>query len=124
MAVPFAMTPDGHESEWQTNYLAHWVLTKHLLPIMLATSKTCPPGTVRIINITSSGHFRAPKGGINFTDLTNKAGAAWSRYGQSKLANILHAKTLNKEYGPGSQVAKSGEGEIWTASLHPGLVKR
>jgi hypothetical protein len=34
------------------------------------------------------------------------------------------AKTLNKEYGPGSAVAKNGEGELLTAALHPGLVKR
>jgi hypothetical protein len=62
--------------------------------------------------------------GINFDDLTNKNGAAWSRYGQSKLANILHVKTLNKNYGPNSTAAKNGEGEIWTAAVHPGLVKR
>lgn len=68
--------------------------------------------------------MRAPKGGINFHDLTNKNGAARSRYGQSKLANILHAKTLNKEYGPNSEATKDGEGEIWTAAVHPGLVKR
>lgn len=72
--MPFTLTPDGHESEWQTNYLAHWVFTEHLLPAMLATSKTCPAGTVRIINVTSSAHMRAPKGGINFEDISNKDG--------------------------------------------------
>ena len=123
MAVPWALSPDGHETEWQTNYLAHWVLTEHLLPTMLATSKTCPAGTVRIVNLTSAGHWRAPHGGINFTDLTNKDGAPWSRYGQSKLADILYAKTLNKLYGPGSESARSGKGEIWTAAVHPGLVE-
>ncbi len=120
--MPFAITSDGHESEWQTNYLAHWVLTCHLLPTMLSTSKISPRGTVRIVNVTSSAHWRAPKGGINFEDLNNKNGGAWSRYGQGKLANVLHAKTLNKEYGPGSKSAKAAEGEIWTAAVHPGLV--
>jgi NAD(P)-dependent dehydrogenase (short-subunit alcohol dehydrogenase family) len=90
---------------------------------MLATSKTCPAGTVRIMNLTSSGHWRAPKGGINFADLNNKDGAPWSRYGQSKLADILHAKTLNRLYGPASDSAKNGKGEIWTAAVHPGLVE-
>lgn len=39
MATPFSMTEDGYEEQWQTNYLAHWVFTRHLLPLMLATSQ-------------------------------------------------------------------------------------
>ncbi|KAI5859494.1 NAD(P)-binding protein [Durotheca rogersii] len=123
MATPFAMTKDGHEAQWQTNYLAHWVLTAHLLPLMLRTAKTLPPGSVRVVNLTSSGHLGAPRGGINFADPSLKDGSPWSRYGQSKLANILHAKTLHATYGPGSPSARSGEGEIWVASVHPGLVE-
>lgn len=64
----------------------------------------------------------APNGGINFADtnLPNKSGM--HRYGQSKLGNVLHAKTLNKLYGPESPSSKRGEGEIWTAVVNPGLV--
>jgi NAD(P)-dependent dehydrogenase (short-subunit alcohol dehydrogenase family) len=123
MATPFEMTKDGHEAQWQTNYLAHWVLTEHLLPLMLRTAKTLPPGSVRIVNLTSSGHLSAPKGGINFKDLSLKDGGLWPRYGQSKLANILHTKTLHKTYGPGSPSSNNGEGEIWVSSVHPGLVE-
>ena len=123
MATPFEMTKDGHEAQWQTNYLAHWVLTEHLLPLMLRTAKTLPPGNVRIVNLTSSGHLAAPKGGINFKDLSLKDSGPWPRYGQSKLANILHAKTLHKTYGPGSPSARNGDGEIWVSSVHPGLVE-
>ncbi|KAH9996443.1 hypothetical protein F4779DRAFT_606984 [Xylariaceae sp. FL0662B] len=47
----------------------------------------------------------------------------WPRYGQSKLANILHARTLHETYGPGSPRARSGEGEIWVSCVHPGLVE-
>ncbi|KUJ21675.1 NAD(P)-binding protein [Mollisia scopiformis] len=119
MATPFEITKDGHEAQWQTNYLAHWVLTEHLLPLMLHTAKALPPGSVRIVNISSSGHLSAPKSGINFEDLSLKESGTWARYGQSKLANILHTKTLHKEYGPGSK----GEGEIWVSSVHPGLVE-
>ncbi|KAF8860430.1 short chain dehydrogenase [Acephala macrosclerotiorum] len=121
MATPFEITTDGHEAQWQTNYLAHWVFTSHLLPLMLATSKTLPPGSVRIVNITSGGHLFAPSGGINFADtsLPTKPG---NRYGQSKLANFLHAKTLNLRYGPSSASAQAGDGEVWTAAVHPGLV--
>jgi NAD(P)-dependent dehydrogenase (short-subunit alcohol dehydrogenase family) len=117
------MTKDGHEAQWQTNYLAHWIFTEHLLPLMLQTAKTLPPGSVRIVNLTSSGHLGAPKGGINFKDLSLKKSGPWSRYGQSKLANILHTKTLHERYGPGSPSARNREGEIWVSSVHPGLVE-
>ncbi|KAI0195271.1 hypothetical protein EV127DRAFT_508802 [Xylaria flabelliformis] len=123
MATPFEMTRDGHEAQWQTNYLSHWVLTEHLLPLMLRTAKTLPPGSVRLVNLTSSGHLSAPTGGVNFKDLSLKNGGPWQRYGQSKLANILHTKILNLTYGPGSLSARNGEGEIWVSSVHPGLVE-
>ena len=123
MATPFEMTKDGHEAQWQTNYLAHWVFTFHLLPLMLGTSKTLPPGSVRIVNLSSSGHYSAPKEGINFSDTSLPHSSGITRYGQSKLANVLHAKTLHKLYGPGSSNSKAGKGEIWAAIVHPGLVK-
>ncbi|KAI0145621.1 NAD(P)-binding protein [Xylariaceae sp. FL1272] len=123
MATPFEITKDGHEAQWQTNYLAHWVLTQYLLPLMQQTAKTGSPGSVRIVNLTSSGHLGAPKTGINFSDLSLKESGPWSRYGQSKLANVLHAKTLHKMYGPGSPSARNGEGEIWISSVHPGIVQ-
>ncbi|CRG86411.1 hypothetical protein PISL3812_03417 [Talaromyces islandicus] len=122
MATPLEMTKDGHEAQWQTNYLAHWVFTTHLLPLMLQTAKALPPGSVRIVNLSSSGHLGAPKGGIDFADPSLKNGSVWTRYGQSKLANILHTKSLHKAYGPGSPNAQDGEGEVWVSSVHPGLV--
>jgi NAD(P)-dependent dehydrogenase (short-subunit alcohol dehydrogenase family) len=123
MATPFEMTKDRHEAQWQTNYLAHWVLTEHLLPMMLRTAKTLPPGSVRIVNLTSAGHLSAPKGGINFPDLSLTDTGPMARYGQSKLANVLHTKTLHKKYGPGSASARNGEGEIWLSCVHPGMVE-
>lgn len=126
MATPLAMTRDGHEAQWQTNYLAHWVLTERLLPLLLRTARALPPpaaGAVRVVNLTSSGHLGAPRGGISFGDLSLRDGGPWQRYGQSKLANILHTKTLHKRYGPGSASARNGDGEIWVSSVHPGLVE-
>ncbi|KAL2430858.1 Short-chain dehydrogenase/reductase drtF [Exophiala dermatitidis] len=123
MATPFEMTKDGYEAQWQTNYLAHWVLTARLLPLLLQTSRDLPPGSVRVVNLSSSGHYSAPKGGINFSDTALRHDSVMARYGQSKLANILHAKTLHKHYGPGSPSSRSGQGEIWTAIVHPGLVE-
>ncbi|TVY49680.1 putative oxidoreductase [Lachnellula occidentalis] len=123
MGTPLEITRDGYEAQWQTNYLAHWVFTSHLLPIMLRTSKSLPPGSVRVVNVSSSGHFWAPKGGINLADTSVASKSNMNRYGQSKLANILHAKTLNKVHGPSSPTSKAGHGEIWTSAVDPGLVK-
>jgi NAD(P)-dependent dehydrogenase (short-subunit alcohol dehydrogenase family) len=123
MATPFEITKDGHEAQWQTNYLSHWVFTHHLLPLLLSTSKTLPAGSVRIVNLTSSGHLSAPTGGINFEDPALNDASAMARYGQSKLANILHTKSLHEAYGPGSPSARTKDGEIWTSCVHPGLVE-
>ncbi|CAG9946934.1 unnamed protein product [Clonostachys rosea f. rosea IK726] len=123
MATPFELTEHGYEAHWQINYIAHWLLTSHLLPLLLETSKTLPAGSVRIVNLTSGGHMSAPKPGIDFEDTSLAKANPITRYGQSKLANILHAKTLNKRYGPGSSSAKNGKGEIWTSSVHPGIVE-
>jgi NAD(P)-dependent dehydrogenase (short-subunit alcohol dehydrogenase family) len=119
MATPFAMTTDGYEEQWQTNYLAHWVFTSHLLPTLLSTAKTQAPGVVRVVNLTSVGHYSAPKGGISFSDLNLKDDSVMARYGQSKLANVLHTKMLHKLCGPES----SSEGKIWVSAVHPGFVK-
>lgn len=56
MCTPFQMTNDDYEAQWQTNYLAHWVFTSHLIPLMLETSKVLPAGSVRIVYLSSSGH--------------------------------------------------------------------
>ena len=77
------------------------------------------PGEVRVVNVSSIGHrLFAPKVGIDFNDINQEKGDTWSRYGQSKLANILHAKQLNELYGTG----KHSKGQIWAVSLHPGNI--
>ncbi|KAL3463667.1 hypothetical protein BJX64DRAFT_256691 [Aspergillus heterothallicus] len=130
MATPFAVSPaDGFEAQWQTNYLAHWLLTWHLMDVLVDTARGesedggAPPlpGSVRIVDVTSDGHTFAPRVGIDFHDLKQERGSPFSRYGMSKLANILHAKQLDKLFGPkGSETASSGRGPIWTAAVHPG----
>lgn len=119
MAVPFETSQDGYESQWQTNYISHWLLTYHLLPTLLTTARASRTGDVRIVDVTSGGHKRfAPKDGIAFDDINQVHGGVWSRYGQSKLGNILHAKYLNTLYGPDG--SRKEECEIWTAAVHPG----
>lgn len=129
MTTPFAITADGWEEQWQVNYLAHWVFTSLLLPIMLETAKReGTAGGVRIVNVSSSGHYNAPKEGIRFEGLALEGEGGMARYGQSKLANILHAKTLHRLYGPSTSstspnTSNSTSSPIWTSIVHPGLVK-
>jgi len=123
MATPLAITADGYEAQLQTNYISHWLLTYHLTPLLLSTSKHTPKGSVRIVNVTSMGHAFAPKGGIAFDDMNQvgRGAGPWTRYGMSKLANILHARELQRLYGSASS-SSEGRGEVWTAATHPGNV--
>ncbi|KAH3939649.1 hypothetical protein HBH70_224930 [Parastagonospora nodorum] len=120
MATPYSITEDGYEEQWQVNYLAHWVLTAWLMPVMRETARASERGVVRIVNLSSYGHHSAPGGGIDFEDTSLKSTSNMARYGQSKLANVLHVKTLHGLYGPGSE--GEGEGEVWVSAVHPGLV--
>lgn len=124
MAVPYQVTADGFESQMQVNYLAHWLLTYHLLPTLLATSRKVGPGSARVVCVSSEGHQKFSFGTtrILYEEEEIKAFGNFGRYGLSKLANVLQAKNLHSQFGPGSESAKAGNGEIWAASLHPGFI--
>ena len=85
MAVPYAVTSDGFESQIGTNHLGHFALTNHLLPRI----------TDRVVTVASFAHLL---GRINLTDLNWKARpySAWLAYGQSKLANLLFTSELQR----------------------------
>lgn len=116
MCVPYSETKQGFEIQFQTNYLAHYLLTRLLLPTLVSTAEESPAGTVRIVNVSSDGHAKlAPKEGILFDDKCHaKDAGTWTRYGMSKLANVLHTKELARRYGGNGIVA---------VCLHPGTVK-
>jgi NAD(P)-dependent dehydrogenase (short-subunit alcohol dehydrogenase family) len=113
--LPFLLLHFSIAYKKQTNYLSHFFLTHLLLPTLLSTATTAPPGTVRIINVSSSGHAQlAPKDGIIFDDLNLKDKSTWTRYGHSKLCQVLHAKSVAEKFRSKGLVA---------VSLHPGTVK-
>jgi NAD(P)-dependent dehydrogenase (short-subunit alcohol dehydrogenase family) len=116
MCTPYSETKQGFETQFQTNYLSHYLLTRMLLPTLISTAETSPKGTVRIVNVSSDGHAKlAPKEGILFADKCHaKEASTWTRYGMSKLANVLHTKELARKYGSSGVVA---------VCLHPGTVK-
>ena len=118
MGVPYSRTIDGYELQWQTNYIAHWLFVYHLLPTLQATAKAKGPGSVRVVCVSSHGHWTRGGNRILYEEAEREAFGRYGCYGQSKLANVLHAKSLNDQFGPDS----GADGQIWAASLHPGFV--
>ena len=61
MAVPFKLTTDGFETQWQTNHLAHFLLTKTLLPLLESTAASSGSKTrVRIVNLSADAAILPP----------------------------------------------------------------
>ncbi|KAF6819828.1 short-chain dehydrogenase [Colletotrichum plurivorum] len=96
MAVPYALTEDGLESQFQTNHVGHFLLTNLVMPKILASAAP------RVVNISSNGHRLGP---VRWTDHAFDGGRtydAWSAYGQSKTANALFSVALAERLGGGS----------------------
>lgn len=92
MALPkMELTVDGYEKQMQSNHLGHFALTA------LLSSKFAPDA--RVINVSSSAHQFAPKGMLSGDALWKPDSfdySGWPVYGQSKLANILFTKELQR----------------------------
>jgi NAD(P)-dependent dehydrogenase (short-subunit alcohol dehydrogenase family) len=105
-------TGEGLEATMAANHFAPFVLTRELLPLLKATAAISPPGTVRVIATSSSGHEQCP--GMNWDDLNMFDNfATGAVYCQAKLANILFTRELDrrlKAYG------------ITAQAMHPGRV--
>ncbi|KAF3152292.1 hypothetical protein EYR41_006600 [Orbilia oligospora] len=121
MCTPWEESTDGYESHWQTNYLSHYLLSYLLLPTIQSTALNCEPGVVRIVELTSAAWQMAKGPGIWFDQIALPNHEPYDRYCQSKLANVLHIRELQKKVGP--KAGNPVKGEIWVASVHPGLVE-
>ena len=102
MAVPYALTADGFESQIGTNHLGHFALTNLLLPKI----------SDRVVTVSSMMHWI---GRINLRDLNWKARpySAWLAYGQSKLANLMFTSELQR------RLVASGS-SVRALAAHPG----
>ncbi|PXX03430.1 oxidoreductase [Mycolicibacterium moriokaense] len=102
MAVPYAQTVDGFESQIGTNHLGHFALTNLLLPKV----------TDRVVTVASMMHLL---GYISLKDLNWKSRpySAWLGYGQSKLANLLFTKELQRRLDAAGSTVKAH-------AAHPG----
>lgn len=105
MVPPLGWTKDGFETQFGTNHLGHYALTGRLLPKLLAAPHA------RVVNVSSTAH-RAGK--LDFDNLDGKKRySAVGFYGQSKLANLLFTRELQRRFEASGTAAVA-------AAAHPG----
>lgn len=106
MALPKREVRFGQEMQFLTNHVGHFLLVTGLLPALTVDG--------RVVMLSSDAHNMAPKSGIQFDDLSFEKGyRPWTAYGQSKLANLLFARSLAKRLAGTQQTANA---------LHPGVI--
>lgn len=99
-------TRHGFELQLGTNYLGHFALTAHLLPLLRASA------SARVVTLSS---VAARAGAIDFDDLqAQRAYQPMSAYGQSKLACLMFALELQRR----SEAAGWG---LRSVAAHPGI---
>jgi len=107
MAVPYALTEDGYESQIGVNHLGHFRLTSLLWDLL--------SDKARIVNLSSMAH---KQGTLNFKNFMYEKGgySSFGSYSRSKLCNLVYTIAL------GRRVAFSGS-HIVVVAAHPGVAK-
>jgi NAD(P)-dependent dehydrogenase (short-subunit alcohol dehydrogenase family) len=107
MAVPDRrLSPEGHEMQFATNHLGHFLLTLGLLPALRAANGA------RVVSVSSRAHLNSP---VVFEDIDfeRRPYGPTLAYAQSKTANVLFA------VGAAARWLDDG---IATNALHPGAI--
>lgn len=103
MAIPRRETVDGFEMQLGVNHLAHFALTG------LMVERLADGG--RVVHVSSNAH---KMGRMNWPDLMHqKSYERWTAYGQSKLAQLLFHKELQRRFDA------EGRGRV-SVGCHPG----
>ena len=106
MALPEPRTTLGLDLQFLTNHVGHFILVNGLVDLLTDDG--------RVVVVSSGAHFMAPEVGIEFDNLSGQRDyQAWRTYGQSKLANLLMARSLARKLRVG-QTANA---------LHPGVIQ-
>ncbi|MFO0693904.1 MAG: oxidoreductase [Polyangiales bacterium] len=106
MGVPLLRTVDGFEMQFGTNHLGHFVLTAELLEPLLAAD------AARVVAVSSIAHVA---GVIRWSDPNwTKTYYRWPAYCQSKLANLLFARELDRRFRLAGAKARA-------MACHPGV---
>ncbi|KAJ6764360.1 putative proteinD(P)-BINDING ROSSMANN-FOLD PROTEIN [Salix koriyanagi] len=115
MATPFMLSKDSIELQFATNHVGHFLLTNLLMETIRKTASASRKEG-RIVNVSSRRHQFSYLEGIRFAKLSDPSGYnSLSAYGQSKLANILHANEIARQL-------KEDRVEVTANSVHPGLI--
>ena len=106
------ITAEGTEATFAANHLAPFLLTRELMPLLKAGATRLPPGSTRVIAVSSSAH-RAIEG-LDWDDLQSLGKVHPTvAYCRAKLANILFTRELARRADPDGIVAQA---------MHPGVV--
>jgi len=102
LGVPHAVTPEGVEMHFATNYLGHFLLTRLLLPLI----------TDRVVVVSSREHR---SGRLDLDDLgwQRRRYRAFRAYGDSKLADLLFMRELDRRFRAEGQALRA-------VAAHPG----
>ena len=111
-AFSLQRTVDGFELMFGVNHLGHFLLTELLLDLLQASAPSRIVIVSSLIHAGSAGNRLT----IHFDDLgyEKRQFAAMQAYGESKLANVLHARELAKRL--------EGTG-VSAFSVHPGWAR-
>lgn len=91
MALPELERVYGYEKQFFVNYVGHFILVMGLLDQLAEQG--------RVVMVSSDAHKYAPPGGVEFDNLEGEKNYhPWRAYGQSKLANILFARELARQF--------------------------
>lgn len=108
MMSPYEVSEDGFENQLATNYIGHFALTGHMMPLLLKTDHS------RIISVSSLSYKWSE---IQFEDLHFTKGYDKKKaYGQTKRACLIFAYELQR------RLQKTGTTTLSIAA-HPGLTK-
>jgi retinol dehydrogenase-12 len=119
MACPLARTKDGFEMQIGTNHFGHFLLTNLLLD-RIKESGT-PESPSRIVVLASLAHHISD---IQWDDINfeRSSYSAWKAYGQSKTANILFAKELDRRLVEEAKDGGEAGPSVLVTALHPGSI--
>jgi NAD(P)-dependent dehydrogenase (short-subunit alcohol dehydrogenase family) len=106
MMLPKLEKSHGYELQFFTNYIGHFMLVTGLLEQLRDEG--------RVVMLSSEGHRSAPVGAIEFDNLSGDKGyKPLTAYGQSKMADLLLAKELQRRFAGSKKTAYA---------VHPGVV--
>ena len=110
MMLPQLQKAHGYELQFFTNHIGHFTLVTGLLEQLTDEG--------RVVMLSSIGHTRAPASGIEFDSLSGDKGyQPLSAYGQSKLANLLFAKELQRRFAGTQKTAYAVHSDAVSTNL-------